>query len=176
MIVALWRQFRFPSWFNSSLTCSPLILKATIPVPCEDHYSRPIVALSTAVSPLWVLWYLEKSLTIPVVMYILATELIAYGVLRFADDEKMPLIFAVSTNSILISLLALTYQLLPNLTYNFSGSFESVRILYRSYMDRQNRKCSRRHTSVLRHYQPYPFANTWYDSARVGQQSWWSIS
>lgn len=42
----------------------------TIPLPVEDHYCRPIVALSTACSPLWLLYYEGKISSRPQQLYL----------------------------------------------------------------------------------------------------------
>mmetsp|Transcript_9353 Transcript_9353/g.14426 ORF Transcript_9353/g.14426 Transcript_9353/m.14426 type:complete len:856 (-) Transcript_9353:30-2597(-) len=64
----------------------------TIPLPVEDHYCRPIVALSTACSPLWILYYREKDIfTVSAASFILVALIIALAILRYADENKMPL-------------------------------------------------------------------------------------
>ena len=65
-------------------------------MPCEDHYIRPLVALSTAISPFWILCYLGSSaLTVPGAIFCGTAQLIALYLLRYADDDKMPLITSV---------------------------------------------------------------------------------
>ena len=91
----------------------PTKSKATIPVPCEDHYCRPLIALSMALSPFWVLWYLEVCyLTIPASIFFVSALLIAISVLRYAGDEKMPLVAAVS--SLFVFSTTFTFLMLPN--------------------------------------------------------------
>ncbi len=68
----------------------------TIPLPVEDHYCRPIVALSTACSPLWILYYREKDFfTVSAASFILLALIIALAVLRYADENKMPLVVCI---------------------------------------------------------------------------------
>jgi len=68
----------------------------TIPLPVEDHYCRPIVALSTACSPLWLLYYEGKDFfTVTAAAFILTALMIALAILRYADDDKMPLIACI---------------------------------------------------------------------------------
>ncbi|KAL7439660.1 hypothetical protein ACHAXM_007544 [Skeletonema potamos] len=63
----------------------------TIPLPVEDHYCRPIVALSTACSPFWILYYREKDFfTVSAASFILGGLIIALTILRYADEDKMP--------------------------------------------------------------------------------------
>jgi sodium/potassium/calcium exchanger 6 len=68
----------------------------TIPLPVEDHYCRPIVALSTACSPLWILYYREVDFfTASAASFILVALMIALSILRYADENKMPLIACI---------------------------------------------------------------------------------
>ena len=55
-----------------------------------------IKALSIALSPYWIMWY-ANSITIPVVVYCVVSLVIALLVLRYADEEKMPLFASVSS-------------------------------------------------------------------------------
>lgn len=68
----------------------------TIPLPVEDHYCRPVVALSTAGSPFWLLYYREKEFwTVSATAFILVALVIALAILRYADDNKMPLVTCI---------------------------------------------------------------------------------
>lgn len=67
---------------------------ACIPVPSEDNYCRPVVALSITFAPCWMIWYLSMS-TIPAVLYCVTSLLAGLCVLRYADDEKLPLSIAI---------------------------------------------------------------------------------
>lgn len=67
---------------------------ACIPVPSEDNYCRPVVALSITFAPCWMIWYLSMS-TIPAVLYCVTSLLVGLCVLRYADDEKLPLSVAI---------------------------------------------------------------------------------
>lgn len=68
----------------------------TIPLPVEDHYCRPIVALSILFSPLWILYYRGKDFfTVSAASFILVALMIALAVLRYADEHKMPLVACI---------------------------------------------------------------------------------
>ncbi|KAL7513127.1 hypothetical protein ACHAXN_011698 [Cyclotella atomus] len=71
-----------------------IIRTLTIPVPCEDHYNRVIVALSTAISPCWVLWYFGADFNPKSIAYCAAALAVAFSVIRFGGDEKLPLVAA----------------------------------------------------------------------------------
>mmetsp|Transcript_19503 Transcript_19503/g.40855 ORF Transcript_19503/g.40855 Transcript_19503/m.40855 type:complete len:865 (-) Transcript_19503:130-2724(-) len=69
---------------------------ATVPVPCEDHWIRPLVSLSTATSSFWVLWYLDKSFTTMLAAGYCAVSIsLALCILRYTEDDKMPLVASV---------------------------------------------------------------------------------
>lgn len=68
----------------------------TIPLPVEDHYCRPIVALSTALSPFWLLYYHEQGfLSVSGAAFILIAITVASAVLRYANEDKMPLVACI---------------------------------------------------------------------------------
>ena len=68
----------------------------TIPLPVEDHYCRPIVALSTACSPIWFIYFLRGNfMTISSAIFILVAFVIALVILRYTDDDKMPLVAGI---------------------------------------------------------------------------------
>lgn len=78
------------------LTC--LSRQLTIPVPCDGYYCRPLIAISIALSPLW-LWYyfwdqfdvnVVESSTTFVVFFFLLPVLLGLIVLRFAPCGDIP--------------------------------------------------------------------------------------
>lgn len=77
------------------------VIQLTIPVPCEDHYNRIIVALSTAISPCWILWYFGADANTKSVFFGASALITAFAVIRFGGDEKLPLIAAVSNCTII---------------------------------------------------------------------------
>jgi len=82
-----------------------VVRKATIPIPCEGYYNRGLVALSVALSPLWIIYYLQaqhdieltsSALTPQFMVYFGVSILIGLLVLRFAPggEGNMSLIAA----------------------------------------------------------------------------------
>jgi Ca2+/Na+ antiporter len=68
----------------------------TIPLPVEDHYCRPIVALSTALSPFWLLYYYEQDFSsVSGAVFISIAIIVATAILRYADEDKMPLVACI---------------------------------------------------------------------------------
>ncbi|KAL7534691.1 hypothetical protein ACHAWF_004920 [Thalassiosira exigua] len=135
----------------------------TIPVPCEEHYVRPILALSVAISPFWVVWYLDA--TLPVGAYGLISVVVALAILRYGNDEKLPLAASVRfpISPFLVrfprvsGLTARASSSLPRRT-NAKGSDISLRLLHRGELDRHHcgRPCrtsavSRDHRQDSRH-------------------------
>ncbi|KAL7538451.1 hypothetical protein ACHAXR_010322 [Thalassiosira sp. AJA248-18] len=70
------------------------IRTVTIPVPCEEHYCRPILALSVALSPYWVVSYISF-IAIPAAAYCFISLIIALSILRYADEDKLPLLVSI---------------------------------------------------------------------------------
>jgi sodium/potassium/calcium exchanger 6 len=68
----------------------------TIPLPVEDHYCRPIVALSTALSPFWLLYYHEGDFSsVSGAVFISIAITVATAILRYANEDKMPLVACI---------------------------------------------------------------------------------
>ncbi len=81
------------SFLELPLNCLRVL---TIPLPVEDHYCRPIVALSTALSPFWLLYYHEQGfLSVSGAAFILIAITVASAVLRYANEDKMPLVACI---------------------------------------------------------------------------------
>ncbi|KAL7483406.1 hypothetical protein ACHAW6_009056 [Cyclotella cf. meneghiniana] len=72
-----------------------LLRTLTIPVPCEDHYNKTIAAISTAMSPFWIMWYLVIDFSLSSMIFILLAFITAFAIICFGNDEKLPLVAAV---------------------------------------------------------------------------------
>ena len=76
----------------------------SIPVPCDGYYCRPLVALSFAISPLWMWYYsyqqfgvdLMAGPTVGVVLIILVPLLCALLILRYAPCGEVPMRLAAA--------------------------------------------------------------------------------
>lgn len=71
----------------------------TNPVPCDGYYCRPVIAVSFALSPIWVYYYFNDQFGINIfsssIGYILCTAniLIAALILRYSPDGAGPMDF-----------------------------------------------------------------------------------
>eukprot|EP00581_Thalassiosira_minuscula_P019579 CAMPEP_0183723260 /NCGR_PEP_ID=MMETSP0737-20130205/14897_1 /TAXON_ID=385413 /ORGANISM="Thalassiosira miniscula, Strain CCMP1093" /LENGTH=750 /DNA_ID=CAMNT_0025953517 /DNA_START=124 /DNA_END=2373 /DNA_ORIENTATION=- len=66
----------------------------TVPVPCEEHYCRPILALSIAISPYWIMYYTDARAT-SASSYCFVSFIIALSIVRYAGEDKLPLVASV---------------------------------------------------------------------------------
>ena len=53
-------------WVPLKIFFLPLFLQLTVPIPCEGSYCRSLVAISSALSPLWLGFYLMNSFEVNV--------------------------------------------------------------------------------------------------------------
>jgi len=76
-----------------------VVRKLTNPVPCDGYYCRPLVAISLALSPLWLWYYFFDQFDIDIFAsdfgYILSTVMLimGLGVMRYAPGGEGPMDF-----------------------------------------------------------------------------------
>ena len=102
----LWRDTYGSDEYNAAekvlITCEmpfTVLRMISIPVPCDGYYCRPLVALSFAISPLWMWYYsyqqfgvdLMAGPTVSVVLITLAPLLCALLILRYAPCGEVPM-------------------------------------------------------------------------------------
>ena len=76
----------------------------TIPIPCDGYYSRPIVALSTTLSPIWLLYYFQTQFDIDLLSINQWLQVTIFGipplvgllVARYAPAGEIPMRMIVS--------------------------------------------------------------------------------
>ena len=102
----LWRETygsdEYSAIEKALITCEmpfTVLRMISIPVPCEGYYCRPLVALSIAISPLWMWYYsyqqfgvdLMAGPTVSVVLIVLVPLVCALLVLRYAPCGEVPM-------------------------------------------------------------------------------------
>ena len=82
-----------------------VLRKLVNPVPCDGYYSRPLVAVSLALSPSWVYCYFNDQFDVDIFssyigfLLVVSNVIIAIFVLRYSPDGEGPMDFvAVVSN------------------------------------------------------------------------------
>ena len=113
------------------------MLQLTNPVPCDGYYCRPIVAVSFALSPIWVYFYFNDQFSVDIFsssagfILVAVTTASAILILRYSPDSEGPMDFisVVSVSSmsliyylihVLVSLTSFTMTQIPMTLYGFA--------------------------------------------------------